>query len=103
MPTLLGKSNAQKKREYIYFEFPEKGGQVAVRMSNWKGLKSNMRKDKNAPWEIYNMATDENETTNVATQHPELAQKFEAILKKEHRNSHIKEWEFVDPKFSEKE
>ena len=103
LPTLLGKSNQQKKREYIYFEFPEKGGQVAVRMGNWKGVKSNMKKNKNARWEIYDMALDENETTDIAAQHPQLSKKFEAILKKEHRTSHIKEWEFIDPKFLEKQ
>lgn len=102
LPTLLDNSSKQKQREYIYFEFPEKNGQVAVRMANWKGVKSNMKKDKLAKWEIYNMVSDENETTDVAAQHPELAEKFEAILKKEHHNSHIREWEFVDPKFSAK-
>ena len=99
LPTLLG-NNKQKQREYIYFEFPEKDGQVAVRMGNWKGVKSNMKKDSNATWEIYNLSTDANESSNVAVQHPDLAEKFESILKKEHRNSQIREWEFVDPKFA---
>jgi arylsulfatase A-like enzyme len=103
LPTLLGKSNLQKKRDYIYFEFPEKNGQVALRMGDWKGVKSNMKKDRNAAWEIYHMRTDEKETTDLAAQHTELAERFEAIVKKEHRNAHIREWEFVDPKFPEKE
>lgn len=103
LPTLMGNDNKQKKHDYLYFEFPEKGGQVAVRMGDWKGVKSNMKKNKNAPWEIYNLHTDEKETTDVAVQHPELAKKFEEILKKEHQTSHIKDWEFIDPKFSEKE
>lgn len=100
LPTLLGDTANQQPREYIYFEFPEKTGQVAVRMGDWKGVKSNMKKDKNAHWEVYNLASDVNETKDVAAQHPELAVKFETILKKEHRNSQIREWEFVDPKFS---
>jgi len=69
-------------------------------MGNWKGVKSNMKKDSNATWEIYNLSTDANESSNVAAQHPDLAEKFESILKKEHRNSQIREWEFVDPKFA---
>lgn len=103
LPTLLGNDNKQKKHEYLYFEFPEKGGQVAVRLGNWKGVKSNMKKNKNAPWEIYNLLTDEKETTDVASQHPELAKRFEEIMKKEHQLSHIRDWEFIDPKFSGKE
>lgn len=103
LPTLLGNTNKQKKHDYLYFEFPEKGGQVAIRIGDWKGVKSNMKKNKNAPWEIYNLLTDEKETTDVAAQHPELAKRFEEIMKKEHQPSHIRDWEFIDPKFSGKE
>ncbi len=99
LPTLLGNDKFQQKHDYLYFEFPEKSGQVAIRMGNWKGVKSNMKKNKNAQWEIYNLETDVNETTDIAANHPELAKQFEAILKKEHQSSHIKEWEFIDPKF----
>lgn len=102
LPTLLGNYNKQKKHDYLYFEFAEKGGQVAVRMGDWKGVKSNMKKNKNAPWEIYNLLVDEKETRDVSAQHPELAKKFEEILKKEHQLSHIADWEFINPKSSEK-
>ena len=84
----------------MYFEFPEKNGQVAIRLGDWKGVKSNMKKDKNAPWEIYDLHTDEVESNNIAAQHPELVKRFDIILKKEHQPSHITEWEFVDPKFN---
>ncbi len=97
---LLGKTKQQKKHEYLYFEFPEKSGQVAIRLGDWKGVKSNMKKDKNAHWEIYNLLTDKDESNNIAAQHPELIKRFDAILQKEHQPSHITEWEFVDPKFN---
>lgn len=103
LPTLMGKDKNQIKHDYLYFEFPEKSGQVAIRMGNWKGVKSNMKKNKNAPWEIYDLGTDVNETTDVASGHPELAKQFDEILKKNHQSSHIKDWEFVDPKFSVKD
>ena len=103
LPTLMGKEKNQKKHDFLYFEFPEKTGQVAIRIGNWKGVKSNMKKDRNASWEIYNLATDVNETTDVAAQHLELVKQMEVILKREHQSSHIKDWEFVDPKFSAKE
>lgn len=102
LPTLLGNEAKQKKHDYLYFEFPEKGGQVAVRMGDWKGVKSNIKKNRNAPWEIYNIRTDEKESTDVGPQYPELAKQFEEIVKKEHQASHIRDWEFINPKFSEK-
>jgi len=71
LPTLMGNDKNQKQHDYLYFEFPEKSGQVAIRMGKWKGVKSNMKKDKNTPWEIYDLETDVNETTNVADHHPE--------------------------------
>jgi arylsulfatase A len=102
LPTLLGEKQKQKKHDYLYFEFPEKEGQVAVRQGKWKGVKSSMKKNKNAPWEIYNILTDEKETIDVASQYSELVQKFEEILKKEHQPSHLREWEFISPKTSGK-
>jgi len=44
LPTLLGKPKKQQKREYIYFEYPEKGGQLAIRMGDWKAVKVNLKK-----------------------------------------------------------
>lgn len=102
LPTLLGNINQQKKRPYLYFEFPERTGQVAIRMGEWKGVKSNMRTNRNASWELYNLSTDQNESSDVASQHPDLLKQFDAIVSKEHLQATIREWEFIDPKFSEK-
>ncbi|MFV0606256.1 MAG: arylsulfatase [Niabella sp.] len=96
LPELLGKKRKQQKHAYLYFEYPENGGGVAIRMGNWKGVKLNMKKDKNATWEIYDLKNDPYEKNNIARQHPELVLQFNAIVKKEHRHSPIKQWEFVD-------
>lgn len=96
LPEITGTSKNQKKHEYLYFEFSEKTGQVAVRLGDWKGVKSNMKKNKNAAWEIYNLKTDEKESIDIASQHPELVKKLEEIVKKEHTPAQIKEWEFIN-------
>lgn len=98
LPTLLGNNKAQKKHEYIYFEYPEKGGQVAIRMGDWKGVRINVRKDINAPWMIFNLKTDRSESTDVSSEHPELITRFNEIMTKEHQNSHLNEWEFLNSK-----
>jgi len=97
LPTLLGKS--QKAHPFLYFEFPEKSGQVAVRIGNFKGIKSQLKKDKNAPWELFDLTNDPSESHDIAMEHPSLLKQMDEIVKKQHRPSHIKEWEFVDPKF----
>lgn len=97
---LKGYRGKQRKHDYLYFEYPENGGQLAIRAGDWKGVKRNVRRDKDSAWEIYNLKTDRNETTNLAAQNPELARRFDTIVKKEHQHAHIREWEFVDPKFA---
>ena len=82
----------------MYFEYPEKTGQVAVMVGDWKGVKSDLKKNKQALWEIYNVKSDPGETTNVAATHPDLVRQMESILKASHRHPHISDWEFIDGK-----
>lgn len=98
LPTLLGRSASQKQHPYLYWEFAEKGGQLAIRMGNWKGVRTNVRKNRTGPWEVYDLGKDVGETTNIATQHPDLTRQFDAIVAREHVPPHINEWEFVNPK-----
>ena len=102
LPTLLGKNKDQKQRDYIYWEYPEKGGQLAIRMGDWKGVKVNLRKNLNNRWQIFNLKTDRNETTDIASEHPELTRRFDEIVKKEHQVSHLLEWEFLENKSGKK-
>ena len=99
LPEMLGKTERQANHEFLYFEYPEKGGQVAIRLGNWKGVRTNVRKEPNASWQIYKLRTDRNETTDVAEQNPELVKRFDTIQKRENQHAHIREWEFIDPKF----
>ncbi len=102
LPTLLGKPQMQKMHEYLYFEYPEKGGQLAVRMGEWKGVRLNVKQNPTNPWMLFNIKNDRNETTDLAASHPELLKIFDDIIKKEHQMATIREWEFVDPKFDAK-
>ena len=93
-----GNRSIQKKHPYVYFEFAEKGGQVAIRRGQWKAVKSNLKKDPHSQWELYDLANDRKETNNVAGIHPELLRKFDAILKREHQRPAVREWDiFSEP------
>lgn len=98
LPELLGQSASQKKHEFLYFEYPENGGQLAVRIGNWKGVKMNVRKNPKGKWELYDLAADNYERNNLAEKYPEIIEKMNAIVKREHIHPHILEWEFIDPK-----
>jgi arylsulfatase A-like enzyme len=61
----------------MYWEFHERGFQQAVRMGEWKAV----RLAKDQPLELYNLATDRAETTNVASKQPEVVAQIESYLK----------------------
>lgn len=98
LPTLLSKPQAQDNRPFLYFEFPEKTGQVAIIIGDWKGVKSNIKKNKKAAWELYNLKEDPREKVNVAASHAALIQQMDTILLASHQHPHIAEWDFIDGK-----
>lgn len=83
VPTLLGQTD-QPEHEYLYWEFPARGGRIAIRHGNWKGVRYNVSADPDSPLELYNLATDPGETHNVAAQHPELVAQLNAFIKEAH-------------------
>lgn len=82
LPELLGEAD-QEKHAYLYWEFPESGGQQAVRMENWKGIRKNIRQGE-LEIELYNLEVDMEEQYNVAEENPEIIHQMEVIMKSEH-------------------
>jgi arylsulfatase A-like enzyme len=83
-PTLLGQTKKQEKREYLYWEFHERGGKQAVRMGKWKGIRLNVRKNKDAPIELYDLSKDIGEEKNLADKHPDLVKKMAQAMADSH-------------------
>lgn len=98
LPELTGRKSDQIKHEFLYFEYPENGGQIAVRIGNLKGVKRDVRKNSRGPWELFDLVNDKYELNDVADKNPEIIKKMNAIIKKEHIHPHILDWEFIDPK-----
>jgi arylsulfatase A len=96
-PTLLGQT--QEARPFLYREFPGYGGQQCVRVGDWKAIRTRLtpRAGKRGPVEtntatpgktqLYDLAKDPAETTDLAAQHPEIVAKLEAIMKAQHTPS----------------
>jgi arylsulfatase len=82
LPTLTGKE--QPEHPYLYWEYPEYGGQQAVRMGKWKGIRKDIKKG-NMVLELYNLENDLQEQYNVADEQPEIINKMEDIMQKEHQ------------------
>lgn len=91
--TLLGKDD-QSQHDYLYWEFTSYGGQQALRMGKWKGVRQKMLDKKkgelkanNFNTELYDLDNDPGETTNLADQHPEVLAKIEALMSEAHTPS----------------
>ena len=69
VPTLFGHEDQQKKHEYLYWEFYEKGGRIAVRLGQYKGVRMNVTKNPNAPIELYKVTDDLEEQQDIAAEH----------------------------------
>ncbi len=78
-PTLLGRAEKQVRHDYLVWEFAGYGGQQAVRLGDWKGVRRNLQKG-DAPVELYNLKDDVGEKHNVAAQHPEVVRRIEKIM-----------------------
>jgi arylsulfatase A-like enzyme len=79
-PTLLGQDQ-RSTHQYLYWEFHEGTGSQAIRQGDWKAVKRNIKQDPNFPTELYNLATDLGEGTNLADQHPDKLQELEQLMK----------------------
>ena len=96
LPSMTGRDNEQERRSYIYWEFPAYGGQIAIRMGNWKAVKTDLIKNPKNPWQLYDLSRDIAESKDLAESRSDLLEQFDMILRKEHRAAHIQEWNFID-------
>lgn len=90
VPTLIGDSAIQKKHDYLYWEFPSRGGGQAVRIGKWKGVRLNLKKTSgNSPIQLFDLDQDQGETNDIATAHPEITAKMQTIFKSAHEPSDL--------------
>jgi len=88
VPTLLGRTG-QRRHEFLYWEFYEDGVSQAVLLEDrWKGIRL---KNPRAPLQLYDLANDLGETTDVAAKEPNVAERLVRIMREAHvDNEHWK-------------
>ena len=91
LPSVTGKGK-QATHEYLYWEYPEKRGQQAVRFGNWKGIRDSTR-DSNMKIRLYNLENDLTEDTDVSGKYPEIVSGIEQIMLKEHQKPEIQRFD----------
>jgi arylsulfatase len=92
-PTLL-EMGEQKIHDYLYWEFPETGGQRALRWGNWKAYNKDLKSTGDTTIYLYNLATDMQEQHDIANEYPEKIDFVKSIFKKEHISSDNPRWKY---------
>ncbi len=78
-PTLAGRDADQKRHEFLYWEFHERGfSQAALYQGRWKGIRE---RSPSAPLALYDLQSDVPETNDLAALHPDIAARIDAWLK----------------------
>jgi arylsulfatase len=90
-PTLLGRD--QPSRPFLYRESPSYGGQQCIRVGDWKALRRNLNPNRQpedahaAAIELYDLAADPGETTDLAGKHPDVVARLHALMNQQHVKS----------------
>jgi len=79
LPTLLGRGK-QQQHDYLYWEFHEMKGRVAIRQGKWKGVRYHVNARSDSPLELYDLSKDLGETNDIAFQFPQVAAKLNTLL-----------------------
>lgn len=97
-PTLLGRG-VQAEHDYLYWEFAAYGGQQAIRMGRWKGVRQNMLAKNNPDplkIELYDLSTDIGETNDVAAENVQVVNTMRRLLKTSRTESEVFKFKVLD-------
>ena len=93
VPLLTGKRE-QPQHAQLYWEHHSRGGWQAIRRGNWKALRVGLHQDSDAPLQLFDLAADPNETTDLSRQHPQVAAELAALMTEARIPSHLPRWNF---------
>ncbi len=93
LPVYVG-HKLQFERPPMYWEFHSKGGQQAVRIGNWKGVRIGMQKNPDVAIELYDLASDPKESKDVAKEHPEVVKQMQEHMENDRTKSEMSGWNF---------
>ncbi len=96
VPELLGATVAgrkQQQHEYLYWEL---GGQIAVRMKDFKAIKP-----RRGDWELYDLGSDVSETKDLSKSNSQMLIKLQKIAEK--ATTPVQEGTFSNPDIHERD
>lgn len=87
-PTLIGDEKNQITHDYLFWEFHEKTGDMAVRKGNWKAIKTNI-KSGNPRIKLFDLSKDIHEDNDLSEMYPEVVSNMDSIMNVAHIESSV--------------
>lgn len=78
LPVLSGEET-QPGHEWLYWEFHEDGGRIAVLKDDWKGIINNV--NGGGKMELYDLSSDPGETVDLSEKYPEKVEEMYAVMR----------------------
>lgn len=91
--TLVGQESQQQAHDYLYWEFPEYGGQRAIRVGPYKILQKDIHKG-NMHGALYDLSKDISEQKDISTEHQDIVMWADSIFQLEHVKSSNRKWQY---------
>lgn len=82
LPTITTGTPLKRTKPMVWV-FPESGGQVAVRIGDFKVVRQGLRTKEPGAWEVYDLSQDRSESKDLAAAKTEIVAQAIAILKHE--------------------
>jgi len=79
LPVLLGEKG-QMEHDYLYWEFHERNGRQALRKGDWKLVRYNVLTPESTTTELYNIAGDPTESTDLADVYPDIVEELSQLM-----------------------
>ncbi|MBM3853521.1 MAG: arylsulfatase [Verrucomicrobia bacterium] len=88
VPTLTGRGT-QAQHNYLYWEFHEGGGRLALRQGEWKIVRYDVLKNPDGPVQLFNISRDPAEASDLAAQEPQRAQAMAKLMRSARTDSPV--------------
>ncbi len=79
VPTLLNRGH-QAEHKYLYWEFHEEGGRIALRQGDWKAVRYDVLRNPDGALALFNLSEDPFEQHNIADENPEITRRLDKLL-----------------------
>ena len=81
-PVITGESAVERRKPMVWV-FPEYGGQVAVRIGDFKIIRQGLKTNAPKPWEVYDLSKDPSEQHDLASKRSDLIEQAKETLRRE--------------------